>query len=132
MDRATFGVPQRATPESSGDIMRSSLILLLVVSASPALSQSKAELLSAAERTECLNREVSRMMQPHFSYSLALVTGIASEAAHVCRDIYTDESALKEQAYKIVYDRLSSDQRTFIDRAAERIFREPRGSGKIK
>jgi alpha-mannosidase len=112
--------------------MRSSLILLMVVSASPALSQSKAERLIEAERTECLNREVSRIMQPHFSYSLALVAGIASEAAQVCRDTYTDESALKEQAYKIVYDRLSSDQRTFIDRATKRIFREPRDSGKIK
>jgi len=104
----------------------------IAAAASPALSQTQAERLREAERTECLNREVARMMQLHDSFSIGLITGIASEAAHICGDFYTDESALKDQAYRIVYNRLSPDQRSFIDRAWERMFRNPRDLGKMK
>jgi hypothetical protein len=118
--------------------MRAFVIFLLVVAASPALSQTQAEKPITAEKTEaektietekaeCLTREVRRLMQPHKAYSLALVSDIVSDAAHICRhyDPAGRGAALEQQAHEILYSLLPPDQKDFLNKAVEHMFQEP-------
>jgi hypothetical protein len=110
--------------------MRAFVISLMVVAASPALSQNLAQMLSKpekseeeklieAEKTECLNREVGRLMQLQKYYSLAPVAAIARDAAHICRgtDVYRYE--LEQQAYNILYNGLTPAQKDCLKERVE-------------
>jgi hypothetical protein len=101
--------------------MRLFVILLLVVAASPALSQTLVQELIEAKKMECLNREVGRLMQPHNAYSLSLVADIAKDAAHICRGADLYDYALEQQAYEIVYNLMPTDQKSFLNKQLERM-----------
>ena len=115
--------------------MRAFVISLLVVAASPALSQNQAEIkrektetekFREAKKTECLNREVGRLMQRHKTYSLTLATDIASDAAHICRgrDLYN--YALEQQAYEIVYNLMPTDEKDLFNKRLEHMLERMR------
>jgi hypothetical protein len=81
------------------------ILLLVVVTISPALSQTETEKLIEAEKTECLDREVDRLMPAQNDRSMATLTNAAENAAFNCRR-FGDYNLLKSQTFSIVMDKL--------------------------